>query len=187
MTYDELRARLKARQALIVHFSHHAAMRGELVYPTDLRQVFAEQEAWPLSCSVLTPGHRMKVVGSVGVVLEPRTAEDVLRVYHDDAGAYAEGSNNHSLGELLSAASFDASLNRVAPGSYNEWRVRGAKPVGLFIEDPANIEVRHKAQCELPWGTETIIAPKRICLAEVRTAFPDKPIWTMDSNGPRLL
>jgi hypothetical protein len=187
MTYDDLLARLKARQALIVHFSHHAAMRGDLVYPTDLQQVLAEREMWPLSCSVLTPGHRMVVVGSIGVVLEPRTAQDVLRVYHGDAGAYAEGNENYSLGELLSCASFDASLDEVVPGTYNEWRVRGAKPLGLFVENPANIEVRQLIQYEGPWGTETTIAPVRISLAAVRTTFPDEPIWTMEPNGPRLL
>lgn len=87
----------------------------------------------------------------------------------------------------MSGASFDASLDRVAPASYNEWRVRGAKPVGLFVVDPANIEVRQMIACEMPWGTETTIAPVSIQLADVRAAFPGKSIWTMTPDGPRQL
>jgi hypothetical protein len=176
VTHKELMAKLSERQALIVHFSHHAAMRGGLVFPTDLQQVFAEHDAWPLSCSVVTPEHRMDVVGSVGVVLAPRTAEDILRVHHDDAGAYAEGNNSHSMGESLSEASFDASIDLVEPGSYNEWRVRGAAPVGLFVTDPAHIEVRQNVPFEGPFGPEETIAPVTVSLATVRTAFPGQPI-----------
>lgn len=187
MTYDELMARLDARQALIVHFSHHAAMRGELVFPTDLQQVLAETERWPLSCSVLTPGHRMDVVGSVGVVLEPKRVQDVLRVHHGDAGAYDEDGENQSFGEPLSATSFDGSIDDVVPGTYNEWRVRGAKPIGLFVLDPANIEVRGKVTFEGLYGPEETIASGRISLAEVRGAFPGHPIWTMTPEGPHQL
>lgn len=187
MTHEELMARLEVRQALIVHFSHHAAMRGELAFPTDLHQVLAEMEPWPFSCSVLTPDHRMDVVGSVGVVLEPRNADDVLRVYHGDAGAYEEAGDNYSLGDPLSAASFDASIDRVVPGTYNEWRVRGARPIGVFVVDPANIEVREKVTFEGRWGPEETIAAGPISLDAVRAAFPGQPMWTMTSGGPRQL
>lgn len=187
MTHEDLLAKLDARQALIVHFSHHAAMRGELVFPTDLQQVLAETECWPLSCSVLTPGHRMEVVGSVGLVLEPRHAQNVLRVHYGDAGAYDDNGENQSFGEPLSAASFDSSIDHVVPGTYNEWRVRGAKPIGLFVLDPANIEVRKMVPFEGPYGLEQTIASGRISLDEVRATFPDQPIWTMTPEGPRQL
>lgn len=170
-----------------MHFSHHAAMRGDLVFPIDLQQVFAEREAWPLSCSVVTPGLRMEVVGSVGVVLEPRSAEDVLRVHYDDAGAYSEGNESHSMGESLSEASFYASLDRVASGSYNEWRVRGAAPAVLFVTDPTHIEVPQNVSFEGPWGLEETIAPVLLSLNVVRAAFPGQPIWTMTAEGPREL
>ena len=139
MTREELLAKLDARQALIVHFSAHAVMRDGLEYPTDLQQVLAEKEQWPLSCSVLTPGHHMDVTGSVGVILKPRTTEDVLRVHHDDAGAYDVAGANQSRGVPLSDSAFDASIDDTVPGAYNEWRVRGAKPVGIFVLDPASV------------------------------------------------
>lgn len=187
MTHEELLVRLAARKALIVHFSHHAVMREGLSFPADLQQVLTEQAAWPLSCSVLTPGHRMVVVGSVGVVLEPRSAEDILRVHHDDAGAYADRDDSHSLGEPLSDSSFDASLDRVLPGTYNEWRVRGAKPIGLFVVNPANIEVRQRCSFEGPWGPEEAIAPAPMSFASLKAAFPGWPVWTMTANGPLQL
>jgi hypothetical protein len=187
MTHEDLLAKLDARQALIVHFSAHAVMRDGLDFPTDLQQVLAEKETWPLSCSVLTPGHCMDVTGSVGVMLEPRTAEDVLRVHHDDAGAYDVAGANQSRGALLSGASFDASIDETLPGAYNEWRVRGAKPVGIFVLDPANIQVRQTFTVPGPYGPEETIAAGPISLDAVRTAFPGQPIWTMTPAGPRQL
>ena len=187
MTHAELLAKLRARQALIVHFSAHGVMRPGLDFPTDLQQVLAEKRTWPLSCSVLTPGHRMDVTGSVGVVLEPRSAADVLRVHHADAGAYDDDGTNQSLGAALSDVSFDASIDGVVPGTYNEWRVRGAKPVGVFVLNPANILVRQTFIVPGPYGQEEIVAAGRISLDEVRAAFPGQPIWTMASGGPHQL
>ncbi len=187
MTHEDLLAKLDARQALIVHFSAHAVMREGLDFPTDLQQVLAEKQPWPLSCSVLTPAHEMDVTGSVGVVLEPRTAEDVLRVHHSDAGAYDDAGTNQSLGAPLSDKSFDASINGTVPGTYNEWRVRGARPVGIFVLDPADILVRKKITYQGPHGPEETVAHGPISLAAVRAAFPGQPIWTMTPDGPRQL
>lgn len=184
MTHEELLAKLAARQALIVHFSAHAVMREGLDFPTDLQQVLAEKELWPLSCSVLTPGHNMDVTGSVGVILRPRRVSDVLRVHHDDAGAYDDAGTNQSLGAALSDASFDASIDGTVPGAYNEWRVRGAEPVGIFVLDPANILVRQKFSVDGPYGWEDTIAAGAISLDAVRAAFPSQPIWTMRPAGP---
>lgn len=184
MTHEELLVKLEARKALIVHFSAHAVMREGLDFPSDLQQVLAEKELWPLSCSVLTPGHHMDVTGSVGVILEPRAAEDVLRVHHDDAGAYDDAGVNQSLGAALSDATFDASIDDTGPGAYNEWRVRGAKPVGIFVLDPANILVRQHFTVPGPYGAEEIISAGPISLDAVRAAFPGQPIWTMTPGGP---
>ena len=187
MTHAELLAKLEARNALIVHFSAHAVMRPGLDFPTDLQQVLAEHKPWPLSCSVLTPGHQMDVTGSVGVVLEPRSTADVLRVHHGDAGAYEYDNTNQSLGAALSDASFDNSIDGVVPGTYNEWRVLGAKPIGVFVLDPANILVRQKFVVPGPYGPEGAIAAGPISLDEVRAAFPDQPIWTMTPDGAHQL
>jgi hypothetical protein len=184
MTYEDLLAKLAARKALIVHFSAHAVMREGLDFPTDLLQILEGNQPWPLSCSVLTPAHKMDVTGSVGVVLEPRTAEDVLRVHHTDAGAYDVAGSNESLGAPLSDASFDASIDRVAPGDYNEWRVRGARPVGIFVLDPTNILVRQKYAFEGPDGPAEVVAPLPISLDAVRAMFSGQPIWTMTPDGP---
>jgi len=187
MTHEELLARLKARQALIVHFSAHAVMREGVDFPTDLQQVLAEQEPWPLSCSVLTPGHHMDVTGSVGVILEPRAAEDVLRVHHGDTGAYSHAGVNQSLGTVLSDAAFDASIDSTEAGAYNEWRVRGARPAGIFVLDPANICVRQKCSFEGPYGLEEVITAQPISFDAIRAMFPGQPIWTMTAEGPREL
>ncbi|MGE4302607.1 MAG: hypothetical protein AB7E24_01080 [Novosphingobium sp.] len=180
-------AKLDARQALIVHFSAHALMRKGVDFPTDLKQVLAGKEPWPLSCSVLTPGHHMNVTGSVGVILEPRAVEDVLRVHHGDAGAYDDAGVNQSLGAVLSDATFDASIDDTEPGAYNEWRVRGARPVGIFVLDPTNILVRQKFSFEGPYGLEEDIAAQPISFDAIRAMFPGQPILTMTPDGPREL
>lgn len=187
MGHEELLAKLEARQALIVHFSHCASMRDGLDYPMDLLQVLDDHKEWALSCSVLTPGHSMSVVGSVGVVLEPRSAEDVLGVSPCDAGSYMDGLRSQSSGEVLSSASIDRSIDLVVPGSYNEWVVRGAAPKGLFVDDPKDIWVRKRQTNWGPEGPVTDTGPCPTSLDEVRATFPGWPIWTMTSAGPRFL
>jgi len=184
MTLEELKEELRRRQALIVHFSHHAAMRDNLDFPADLLQVLGGVTDWALSCSVLTPGHSMIPVGSVGVVLEPQTAGDVLRVHHSDAGAYSDGTDDYSDGEPLSVEGLDRSLTRVRQDDYNEWRVRGARPVGIFVLNPFSICVRRRVTFDGPFGPEETLAAQPATLADIRTIFADWPVWTMTPSGP---
>ena len=187
MTREALLAKLDSRQALIVHFSAHAVMRKGLDFPSDLQQVLAEKEPWPLSCSVLTPGHDMVVTGSVGVILEPRAVEDVLRFHYDDADAYDDAGVDQSLGAALSNATSDRSIDDTVPGAYDEWRVRGAKPIGIFVLDPTNILVRQTFTMPAPYDAEEIILASPLSLDAVRATFPGQPIWTMMPGGPRKL
>jgi hypothetical protein len=65
MTDVELLDALLAREAMVVHFSHHANMRKYGVFPEDLRAAIANKDSWNLSCVVLWPGHRMALPGSI--------------------------------------------------------------------------------------------------------------------------
>lgn len=183
MTDAELNAELSARRAAVVHFSHHAKMREGGVFPDDLQAAILNKDDWPLSCSVLWPGHRMRPCGSVGVVFRPLVAS-VLSVSNSDSGSYAakDGGDN-SLGQPLSLDTLRESFNVV--GAYNEWRLQGAEVVGIFVHNIYWLEAKKLQDVPgLPDG-EVLrdIGPIRIELDEVFDAFPAWPVFTMSNTG----
>ena len=188
MTDHELALALKDKSALIVHFSHHSLMRsGRPVYPDDLKRVFARHHEFPLSCSAVSPGHRMSPVGSVGVIFAP-TAGSVLSVSNDDSGSltWKDGSEG-SAGIGLSPEAFSDSFN-VVSGRYNEWRVQGAPILGIFVADPNNIQVKRLQEVQGEDAIYTVVGLDHISLDEVAATFPGQPVFTMCESGPvRLL
>jgi hypothetical protein len=201
MTFDEMRDELNQRQALIVHFSNHADMGREGAYfPNDLRSAIKNCQNgphWPLSCSVLWPGHKMSPVGSVGLILELQSIDDIISVKKSDSGSisFQDGSEG-SLGDPLTKASLTSSFE-VKPGDYNEWRVKGAKPIGIFILDVANIEVRimiNHAQFlqALPQHMIAEELQNAICLSCVsldcvESSFPEFSIQTIINSAIQTL
>jgi hypothetical protein len=87
MNDDELARKLKERDAVVVHFSHHANMRGRGVFPVDMHEAIRNKDHWALSCSVLWPGYGMDPCGSVGVLFKPLVAS-VLSVSNKDSGSW---------------------------------------------------------------------------------------------------
>lgn len=103
ITDTYLTAALEKRKAVVVHFSHHANMRPEGVFPNDLQEAINNKGKWALSCSVLWPGHTMQPCGSVGVMFRP-TVASVLSVSNTDAGAFSGSDGiDHSGGQPLNA------------------------------------------------------------------------------------
>jgi len=185
MDYDELIRRLRARNALIVHFSHHAKMREGGVFPADLHAAIANSRAWPLSCCVVWPGHRMALPGSVGVVLRPRSLASVAGVGKSDIGSttMADGSQG-SLGERLSEESFAKTFD-VAEGDYNEWRMIESDVVAVYVEGRPLRAKRHVRLLDpdsgAPLGLD--VSAETVDLAEVVKAFPELPVLTMTHDG----
>lgn len=182
MTDDILAAALQRRRAVVVHFSHHANMRTDGVFPNDLEMAISNRGEWALSCSVLWPRHNVKPCGSVGVIFKP-TVASVLSVSNSDSGSYqAPDGTDISNGQPLDANTFEGTFRVV--DAYNEWRVQGADVIGIFVHDISHIEVKKAKQVSMPGGKIwNEIGTERIALAEVFDAFDGLPVYTMASSG----
>ena len=185
MDYDELIRRLRARNALIVHFSHHAKMREGGIFPADLHAAIANSRAWPLSCCVVWPGHKMSLPGSVGVVLRPRSIASIVGVGKSDIGSttMADGSQG-SLGEKLSEESFAKTFD-VAEGDYNEWRMIESDVVAVYVTALPLLAKRHVEVRDPDDGTlmGLDISSEKVEFPAIVEAFPELPILTMTPTG----
>lgn len=140
MTDSDLKAALENREAVVVHFSHHALMLSGSVFPEDLQNAIQNKDKWALSCSVLWPGHKMKLCGDVGVIFQP-TVASVLSVSNADSGSYAgSDGTDYSAGYPLDMDTFESTFE--VNGDYNEWRVKGADVAGIFIHNPNCVLVK---------------------------------------------
>jgi len=183
MTDDILTAALEQRKAVVVHFSHYAKMRADGVFPDDLQKAISNKDEWPLSCSVLWPGHPMQPCGGVGVMFRP-TAASVLSVSNTDAGSFSESDGtDHSGGQPLNLDTFESTFQ--VDGAYNEWRVRGAEVIGIFVHDIYRVEAKSAMLIPgLPGGDPLPdIGVTRIKLTEVFDAFETLRIFTMTPSG----
>lgn len=183
MADADLTFALERQKAVVVHFSHHANMRENGVFPDDLQNAIKNKDVWSLSCSVLWPGHKMQPCGSVGVMFRP-TMDSVLSVYNSDSGSFLGPDGTDISGGLpLNADTFESTFQVV--GEYNEWRVKGAEVIGIFVHDINQIEAKGWDEIPgLPDGELLCeIAVKCIDLANVFDAFPPLPVFTMSSTG----
>ncbi|MHB1401709.1 MAG: hypothetical protein ACYCWB_04835 [Thiobacillus sp.] len=123
----------------------------------------------------------MALPGSVGVIFNP-TFEQVLSVLPYDSGSSDFGGSENSGGHAPSEQTILASLN-VPTGRYNEWRVRGAEPVGIFVANINEICVKKKTQLSLHGETFEDIGCTNITISSVLVAFPTLPVYTMGPDG----
>lgn len=183
MNDQQLASELEQRNAVVVHFSHHANMREGGTFPEDLQTAIRDRAQWPLSCSVLFPGHSMTPVGSVGVIFKPKVA-DVVSVSNSDSGSYCGADGvEQSNGRPLDLDSLRQTFN--VAGAYNEWRVRSADVVGIFVFNPACIFAKKAFVYRDPIsGEETKeIAMQQILLDDVFSAFPGQRVFTLDAGN----
>lgn len=188
MTDAELLDGLNDHNAMIVHLSHYAKMREGGVLPTHLRNAIANKALWSLSCVVLWPGHAMSLPGSIGVIFRPRSVANIVSVSGDDLGStqLADGVEL-SGGNPLSADTFKQTF-QVPEGRYNEWRIKDADVVGIFVASEHSLSA--KKNCPIYADGVLLfndIVEVDIPLQEVFDTFPDLPIYTMTEEGPHKL
>jgi hypothetical protein len=183
MNNASLMSVLASHNAAVVHFSHHAKMREGGVFPTDLQNAIEGKDDWPLSCSVVWPGHTMALCGSVGLMFEP-SVNSVKSVSNNDSGSWVDPDGlDYSAGVPLTEESLLQTFD--VAGAYNEWRVMGAKVTGIFVHDIDYIFA--KSEFIIPAGPHgperREIAMGQITLTDVFDAFPDSRVFTMAANG----
>ena len=71
----------------------------------------------------------------------------------------------------------------VTPGMYNEWRIRGAEPIGIFVTNPQAIEVKQEVPFAVGVECFNEIGPVEISLHAVKEAFRNLLVYTMGDNG----
>ena len=183
MTDHEFSDYLAAKSATVVHLSHHSIMNPDRpIFPEDMRRVIAMKNEINLSCVVAWPGHAMSLPGSVGVIFKP-TCANVISVSNTDSGSTSlsdgsDGSRGFPLSLETLASSFDVKF-----GNYNEWRVRGAQVVGIFVADRSNIQVKKENVLRVGEHECKFIGETPIDLDEVFTEFPHHSVFTMGLSG----
>lgn len=181
ITNEILNSELIARNALIVHFSHHANMRQDGTFPQDLKNAMENKDIWALSCCVVWPKHNMDLPGSVGIIFQP-TVESIISAHNTDSGSSSTPDGRDiSLGSALSAETLVATF-QVTSG-YNEWRLKGAPIKGIFISDIQNIMVKGivKVSCEIE--DITTISLSNIEINRVFEIFEGYSIFTINDSS----
>lgn len=182
MTDAELAQALNDKKAVVIHFSHHAKMREGGVFPDDLRNAIKNCNQWSLSCCVVFPGHKMDLPGSVGVIFAP-DVRHVISVSNTDSGSTTlHNGEDSSDGISLSEQSFNKSLE-VMDGRYNEWRIKGAKVFGIYVNNPALILVKQKLTLTADSQSFEDIGVVQVDLSFIKECFPGQQFYTMSSNG----
>ncbi len=183
MIDQDLSDYLATKGAAVVHLSHHAVMDPTRpIFPEDMQRAIAKNDEFNLSCVVVWPGHGMPLPGSVGVIFKPTCANVVSAAASDSGSTTLPDGTDGSLGLPLTHETLAATFN-VWLWNYNEWRVRGAEVVGIFVADPLNIEVKKKVVLTLDGHEFTEVAATSIELDEVLSTFPHQSIFTMGPAG----
>jgi hypothetical protein len=172
---------LKERQVAVIHFSHHAVMGHKVTFPNDLLHAISSFKHETRSCCALYPRHEMDLPGSIGVIFSPKYSQ-LLSVSSCDSGSSHYAGREGSMGAAPEEDAILDSLN-VPMGTYNEWRIRGAVPVGIFIANPMWILVKQESTLTVGEERITDIGCAPISLQAAQMAFPSWPIYTMGAEG----
>ncbi len=177
----DLERELRGRSALVVHFSHHSNMprTGRKVeadeFPGDMLNAIAISKDQALSCTVVWPGHGMEPVGSVGIVFAPKVA-NVLSAHPSDAGTF-KGRDGEDV-SLASPLRRDSLLSTFEPeGRYNEWRVKGAEVIGIYIDQMRDILVKRPLE-----NLNGEIAAETVTLDQVLDWLPGMRVFFFHSG-----
>jgi hypothetical protein len=129
----------------------------------------------------------MGLPGSVGVIYRP-SLSNVISVRRTDSGSLDYNGQEGSLGEVPSADSLTRSLNEVHSGDYNEWRLLGAPPIGIFVADTTRIFVKkwatpRKPQEQALVEIDPVLACAPLILDVVVASFSNYDIYTLGEQG----
>jgi hypothetical protein len=189
MTDSELTDLLIERKALIVHCSRPGKADtgvGGLLFPGDLRNAaeICAKQGKEVSCSVVWPTH-VKTFGAVGIVLKPRSTKSVASISPRDSGTSYDPETGKRQGggvPFSAAAVHNTFANAV---DYNEWTVKDADTVGIFINPCERLQVAKAIDVTKVSGYEPamfpmegLVAAQDISIRDIMAAFPGMPIYS---------
>lgn len=120
------------------------------LYPKDLHHCISGGAQGGLSCSVIQPddaydvtnGNHANCIGSIGVIVRPRSAESIVWARAFDLGTNKDSTLKRvSVYEPLdlSLEELAASLTDRPPDRHNEWVVRDYDVIGIFAVSPFHV------------------------------------------------
>ena len=176
---------LNERGVVVVHFSHFAVMGHKVAFPSDLFHAISSFDKEIRSCCALFPGHKMDLPGSVGIIFKPKYCH-VLSVCSGDSGSTDYKGTEGSLGLPPEEDAILESLNMMNEG-YNEWRVLGANPIGIFIANTQCIIVKQEKELSAGQVQFKDFVATSISLEDVKSEFKSWTIYTMGEDGLEAL
>ena len=189
MTDAELVDELINRKAFIVHCSkpekYDKGING-LLFPADLTNAIhiCANPGKGLCCSVIWAGH-VETFGDVGIILKPRSTASITLISNTDGGTRVDPATGKRVG-IGEPFSPQAEIDTFANADYNEWNVQDADTVGTFVKLPPPmpqvariVDITTIQGYDPMMGTDPMVIPVDITLAEIRTAFPGLPVVSM--------
>ena len=182
MTNDDLQQIIREEEVLVIHFSTDMCRPGT-VFPDHIRNAINISPNAKLCCSALSKNPGITPAGEVGIIFSISDISQLISVCSTDAVF----NGSHSLGQSPTYQTVSDSLNAMH-GRHNEWLVKGAPIKGIFVTFPTGSHARRKfPPPSVPYGgTDPIFASSWFSILEIRQAFPDQDIYTLD-NGKLVL
>jgi hypothetical protein len=145
MNVAAIKAFLKSRNAVSVHFSTVMTRRQDLLFPDDLKNAISLAGV-ALSFSTIQPGdtHRLTgkggAEGSIGMLVDLGPNTVVESVAADDSGSIwdPEAGLSGSLGYAPTPQTCAESIDKRTES--NEWVIRDFVPRGIFILEPILVQ-----------------------------------------------
>lgn len=193
MTDAELLAELGRYQALIVHCSRPGKGDegiGGLLFPEDMRRAIeiGASPARELCCSVVWPQHT-EAFGAIGIILKPRSTASIASICSTDGGTSYDPATGKREGMGLPFSAQRVLETFANATSYNEWNVRYAETIGIFVHPTEPPEVAQRVRLsDLPgydpaMQDEEVVSAVAINGAQIRAALPGLPIYSFSGTG----
>jgi len=176
----DVRAFLRSRNALIVHFSGTPAgvssrPSAPLRYPDDLQYVLNGGAATGLACSVVTPADNFDIknppcnaFGCIGVILDLVNRRSLCAATPWDGGSWVNDAGVREFDDRdLSTKDLDDSL--VLRKDHNEWGMANFRAVGILAAFPYTIDCPRRGLFN-------------ITLSDVQRDFAGHPIYLFSQN-----
>jgi hypothetical protein len=182
---------LKARNALLVHFSSPMTTH-DYFFPDDLHNAISLRNI-PISFSTIQPNDRgpydqtisspeeANAAGCVGIMVDIDDIDCIETVSFLDGGSYTDvitGAFN-SGGEEPTQTNCERSIDQRV--TYNEWCVKNYRTIGIFVFSP--IAVRDKITLCVDGNSFVDVGEKCITIEDVLKHFPSHRIFSANSEN----
>jgi len=136
---------------------------------------------------VVWPGN-LETFGPIGIILKPRSDASIASICVDDAASHIDPVMGKRIGTGLPFSS-QAVLDTFANASrYNEWIVRNADTIGVFVHpsDPWHV-ARPMQLADIPgldqsMGDGELVGSVSVSLPDIITAFPGLPVYSFSGG-----